>query len=49
MLVVYIDDIIVIENDEKEIGRLKVRLSKEFEVKDPNNLSAFLGLRLLMK
>ena len=34
LLVVYVDDIIIIGNNEGEIAQLKVQLGKEFEVKD---------------
>jgi hypothetical protein len=34
MLAVYVDDMIVTDNDEKEIAQLKVRLGKKFDVKN---------------
>jgi Reverse transcriptase (RNA-dependent DNA polymerase) len=34
MPVVYVNDIIITGDDEKEIAQLKMRLSKEFKVKD---------------
>jgi Reverse transcriptase (RNA-dependent DNA polymerase) len=34
ILAVYVDDMIVTSNNEKEIAQLKVRLGKNFEVKD---------------
>ena len=34
MLAVYVDDMIITGDDQGEIGQLKVRLAKEFEVKD---------------
>ena len=40
------DDIIITGDDEKEIGRLKECLSKEFEVKDLSNLRYFLGIEV---
>jgi Reverse transcriptase (RNA-dependent DNA polymerase) len=44
MLVVYMDDMIITEDDENEIARLKKRLNKEFEVKDLGQLRYFLGI-----
>ncbi|XP_020272848.1 uncharacterized protein LOC109848007 [Asparagus officinalis] len=46
MLAVYMDDMIITEDDEKEIVQLKVRLSKEFEVKDQGQLRYFLGIEI---
>jgi Reverse transcriptase (RNA-dependent DNA polymerase) len=34
MLAVYVDDMIITDDDEDEIARLKVRPEKKFEVKD---------------
>ena len=38
----YVDDIIVTENDEKEKNTLKQCLAKEFEIKDLGKLKYFL-------
>jgi Reverse transcriptase (RNA-dependent DNA polymerase) len=46
MLTVYVDDMIIIGDDEDEIARLKVRLGKEFEVKDLGHLRYFLGIEV---
>jgi Reverse transcriptase (RNA-dependent DNA polymerase) len=46
MLAVYVDDMIVTGNDEKEIAQLKVRLGKEFEVKDLGQLKYFLRIKV---
>jgi Reverse transcriptase (RNA-dependent DNA polymerase) len=46
MLVVYVDDMIVTGNDEKEIAQLKVRLDKEFEVKDLRQLKYFFEIEV---
>jgi Reverse transcriptase (RNA-dependent DNA polymerase) len=46
MLAVYVDDMIVTSNDEKEIAQLKMRLGKEFEVKDLGQLKYFLGIEV---
>ena len=46
LLVVYVDDIIIIGNNEGEIAHLKVQLGKEFEVKDIGLLRYFLGIEV---
>ena len=42
----YVDDIIVTENDEKEKNTLKQCLAKEFEIKDLGKLKYFLGIEV---
>lgn len=44
ILVVYIDDIVIIGNDESGIDNLKLFLSKNFQIKDLGNLCYFLGI-----
>ncbi|KAJ4737614.1 Transposon Ty1-H Gag-Pol polyprotein [Rhynchospora pubera] len=46
MLAVYVDDIIITGDDEKEIAQLKVQLGKVFEVKDLGLLRYFLGIEV---
>jgi Reverse transcriptase (RNA-dependent DNA polymerase) len=46
MLVVYVDDMIITNNDEKKIAQLKVRLGKEFELKDLGQLKYFFGIEV---
>ena len=46
ILAVYVDDIIITGDDQEEIKRLKGCLSKEFEVKDLDNLKYFLGIEV---
>ena len=46
IFVVYVDDIIITEDDKEEIERLKGCLSKEFEIKDLGNLKYFLGIEV---
>jgi Reverse transcriptase (RNA-dependent DNA polymerase) len=46
MLATYVDDIIIIGNDEKEIAQLKVRLDKEFEVKDLRQFKYFFEIEV---
>ena len=43
-LLVYVDDIIVSGNDEKEKEALKNHLAKEFDIKDLVRLKYFLGI-----
>jgi hypothetical protein len=46
ILAVYVDDIIITEDDTVEIVRLEEDLSKEFEVKDLGQLRYFLGIEI---
>ena len=46
VVTVYVDDIIIISDDEREIIQLKLNISKEFEVKDLGQLSYFLGTEI---
>jgi Reverse transcriptase (RNA-dependent DNA polymerase) len=46
MLAVYVDDMIITDNDEDEIAQLKVKLGNEFEVKDLGYLRYFLGIEV---
>ena len=46
VLGVYVDDIIITGDDEREIIRLKENLSKEFEVKDLGQLRYFLDIEI---
>lgn len=45
-LLVYVDDIIVTGNDEKEKLRLKQQLAEEFEIKELGQLKYFLGIEV---
>lgn len=45
-LIVYVDDIIVTSNDPVEISQLKLRLTREFEIKDLGPLRYFLGIEV---
>jgi Reverse transcriptase (RNA-dependent DNA polymerase) len=44
ILVVYVDDIIITENDEGEIAQLNARLGKKFEIKDLKQFRYFFGI-----
>jgi Reverse transcriptase (RNA-dependent DNA polymerase) len=44
MLVLYVYDVIITGDDEEEIAQLKVRLSKEFEIKNLSLFRYFLGI-----
>ena len=46
ILAVYLDDIVITGDDSVEISRVKMRLSKEFEVKDLGQLKYFLGIEI---
>jgi Reverse transcriptase (RNA-dependent DNA polymerase) len=46
MLAVYVDDMIITDDDESEITQLKMKLGKEFEVKDLSQLRYFLGIEV---
>jgi Reverse transcriptase (RNA-dependent DNA polymerase) len=46
VLAVYVDDMIISENDEGEIALLKKKLGKEFEVKDLGQLRYFFGIEI---
>ena len=46
VLIVYVDYIIVTDDDPEEIYRLKSPLAKEFEIKDVGNLRYFLGMEV---
>lgn len=43
-LIVYVDDIIISENDLKEMEDFQKFLAKEFEIKDLRKLKYFLGI-----
>lgn len=45
-LLVYVDDIIVIRNDEKEKHELKQKFVEEFEIKELGRLKNFLGIEV---
>ena len=45
-LLVYVDDIILAENDKEEIARIKQALNHTFKIKDLGNLRYFLGLEV---
>ena len=46
-LIVYVDDMVVTENDPEERKTLQNYLSREFEMKDLGHLKYFLGLKFL--
>ena len=45
-LIVYVDDMVVTENDPNEITTLQRQLATEFELKDLGNLKYFLGIKV---
>jgi hypothetical protein len=46
ILIVYVDVIVIIGDNEKEIEHLKRKLAQEFEVKDLGQLRYFLGIEV---
>nr|GEX23021.1 putative RNA-directed DNA polymerase [Tanacetum cinerariifolium] len=46
-LIIYVDDMVITENDEEEIKRQKEGLFAEFKMKDLGNLKYFLGIEVL--
>ena len=46
VLIMYVDDIILIDDYKEELLRLKELLVKEFEIKDLGDLKYFLGMEL---
>ena len=45
-LMIYVDDMIITGNDEKEISRLQEHLATEFEMKNLGGLKYFLGIEV---
>ena len=45
-LIIYVDDMIVTGNDEKETVHLRHQLFQEFEMKDLGRLKYFLGIEV---
>ena len=46
-LIVYVDDMVVTENDSSEITTLQRQLATEFELKDLGNLKYFLRIEVV--
>jgi Reverse transcriptase (RNA-dependent DNA polymerase) len=46
VLIIYVDNMIITENDHIEIKELEARLSKEFEIKNLGGLKYFLGIEV---
>ena len=46
-LILYVDDIILIKNDVETLSSVKVWLSAQFDVKDLDEASHILGIKLL--
>ena len=48
LFVVYVDDIVIIGDDNKEVKHLKKLLSKQFEVKDLGKPKYFRGMEMAL-
>nr|GEV81901.1 putative ribonuclease H-like domain-containing protein [Tanacetum cinerariifolium] len=46
-LIIYVDDMIITGNDEKDMTRLRTNLFKEFKMKDLGRLKYFIGIEVL--
>ena len=46
LLIIYVDDIIIIGDDEEEITRLQEHLAIEFEMKNLGGFKYFLGIEV---
>ena len=46
MLIVYVDDIILIGDDQRKMDQLKASLATKFEIKDLGPLKYFLGMEV---
>jgi Reverse transcriptase (RNA-dependent DNA polymerase) len=47
IILVYVDDIIITENDNDEIKKVKQLLKNEFDIKNLGTLSYFLGIEIV--
>ena len=47
ILIVYVDDIILTNDDVEEVAKLKAHLAKEFDIKDLGRLRYFLGIEVV--
>lgn len=46
VLIIYVDGIILIGDNQREMNRLKDSLASEFEIKDLGSLKYFLGMEV---
>lgn len=46
ILLIYVDDMIITGDDIKDIMKLKIMLTKKFELKDPEKLKHFLSIEI---
>jgi Reverse transcriptase (RNA-dependent DNA polymerase) len=46
IILVYVDDLIITENSEKEIRLIKAQLRENFDIKDLGYLKYFLGIQV---
>jgi Reverse transcriptase (RNA-dependent DNA polymerase) len=47
IILVYVDDLIITENSEKEIRLIKAQLRENFDIKDLGYLKYFLGIEVV--
>lgn len=47
LLLLYVDDLLIIGSDEEEINRIKLELTKRYDMNDLGSLSTYLQIKCL--